>query len=101
MGAQVRGTLRAPRLAVRTNIAEAVSNALKAQLNEEVRRAEQQVRARVDGLVGRQVAEARAKAEQARGQVMARVDAERARLEAQKAALEARLRELTRIPGIG
>jgi len=99
--AQIRGTLRAPTLAVRTNIAEAVSNALKAQLNEEVRRAEQQVRARVDELVDRQVAEARAKADEARAQVMARLDAERARLEAQKAALEARLRELTRIPGIG
>lgn len=99
--AEIRGTLRAPRLAVRTNIAEALSSALKAQLNEEVRRAEQQVRARVDELVDRQVAEARAKADAARAQVMARVDAERARLEAQKAALEARLRELTRIPGIG
>jgi hypothetical protein len=47
------------------------------------------------------VAEARAKADAARSQVMARIDAERQRLEAQKAALETRLRELTRIPGIG
>lgn len=99
--AEIRGTLRAPRLAVRTNIAEAVSTALKAQLADEVRRAEQQVRTRVDELVDREVAAARAKAEEARGQVMARVEAERARLVAQKAALEARLRELTRIPGIG
>lgn len=99
--AEIRGTLRAPRLAVRTNIAEAVSAALKAQLAEEVRRAEQQVRARVDALVDRQVVEARAKADEARAQVMARIDAERERLEAQKAALEARLRELTRIPGVG
>jgi uncharacterized protein (TIGR03545 family) len=99
--AEIRGSLRAPRLAVRTNIAEAVSAALKAQLADEVRRAEQQVRARVDALVDRQVAEARAKADAARTQVMARIDAERQRLEAQKAALETRLRELTRIPGIG
>ena len=99
--AEIRGTLRAPRLAVRTNIAEAVSAALKAQLAEEVRRAEQQVRARVDALVDAQVAEARAKADAARAQVQARIDTERERLEAQKAALEARLRELTRIPGVG
>lgn len=99
--AEIRGTLRAPRLAVRTNIAEAVSAALKAQLADEVRRAEQQVRARVDELVDRQVAEARAKADEARAQMMARIDTERERLEAQRAALEARLRELTRIPGIG
>ena len=98
--ARIEGTLRAPRLAVRTNIAEAVSNALKQQLQDEVRRAEQQVRARVDELVDRQVAEARAKGEQAKAQVMERITAERTRLEAQKAALEARLRELTRIPGI-
>lgn len=99
--AQVRGTLRAPRLAVRTNIAEAVSSALKAQLADEVRRAEQQVRARVDALVEREVAEARAKADAARDQAMARINEERQRLEAQKRALEERLRELTRIPGIG
>lgn len=99
--AEIRGTMRAPRLAVRTNIAEAVSAALKAQLADEVRRAEQQVRARVDELVDRQVAEARAKADAAREQVMERINAERARLETQKAALEARLRELTRIPGVG
>ncbi len=99
--AEIEGTLRAPRLRVRTNIAEAVSNALKAQLADEVRRAEQQVRARVDELVDRQVAEARAKADEARAQVMTRINAERARLEEQKLALEAKLRELTRIPGIG
>ncbi len=98
--AEIDGTLRAPRLRVRTNIAEAVSGALKAQLNDEVRKAEQQVRARVDELVDKQVAEARAKADQARAQVTARLDAERTRLEAQKTALETRLRELTRIPGI-
>ncbi len=95
------GTMRSPTMAVRTNIADAVSNALKEQLSEEVRRAEQQVRARVDELVDAKVAEARGAADKAKAQVMERIAAERARLETQKAALEAKLRELTRIPGIG
>lgn len=99
--ARIGGTLKKPTLAIRTNIADAVANALKEQLGEEVRRAEQQVRARVDALVETEVAKARAAADAAKAQVSERIAAERARLEAQKAALETRLRELTRIPGIG
>lgn len=99
--ARFGGTLRNPTLAIRTNIADAVANALKDQLGEEVRRAEQQVRARVDALVEVEVAKARAAADAAKAQVSERLAVERERLEAQKAALEARLRELTRIPGIG
>ena len=99
--ARIGGTLEKPTLAVRTNIANAVGNALRDQLGEEVRQAERQVRQRVDQLVDGQVAEARAAADQARTQVTARIAEERQRLETQKQALEARLRELTRIPGIG
>lgn len=99
--AEIGGTLRTPTLGVRTNVANAVGSALREQLGDEVRRAEQQVRARVDQLVDAKVAEARAAGDQARAQVTARIDAERARLETQKQALEARLRDLTRIPGIG
>lgn len=99
--ARLGGTMQAPTLAVRTNIASAVGDALRAQLGDEVRRAEQQVRQRVDELVQAQVAQARTAADQARAQVNARVAAERQRLETQKQALEARLRDLVRIPGIG
>jgi uncharacterized protein (TIGR03545 family) len=99
--ARIGGTMRQPTLGVRTNVANAVGEALRAQLGDEIRRAEQQVRARVDALVDERVAEARAYADQARGQVAARVADERARLETQKQALEARLRDLVRIPGIG
>lgn len=99
--ARFTGTLRNPTMAIRTNIADAVADALQEQLGEEVRRAEQQVRARVDALVEAEVAKARAAADAARAQVTERIAAERARLEAQQVALEARLRELTRIPGIG
>ncbi|MBX3175354.1 MAG: TIGR03545 family protein [Gemmatimonadaceae bacterium] len=99
--ARIGGTMRNPTLGVRTNIANAVGNALRDQLGDEVRRAEQQVRQRVDQLVDSKVAEARAAADQARSQVSSRIAEERQRLETQKQALEARLRELTRIPGIG
>jgi len=95
------GTISSPSLGIKTNIADALGNALREQLGEEVRRAEQQVRARVDELVNAKVAEARAYADGARGEVDERIVAERARLQEQRAALEAKLRELVRIPGIG
>jgi uncharacterized protein (TIGR03545 family) len=95
------GTLSEPTLGVKTNIANALESALRETLGEEVRRAEQQVRTRVNELVDAKVAEARTQADRARTEVTERVAAERARLEEQKRALEARLRELTRIPGIG
>lgn len=94
------GTIGAPTLGIRTNIANAVGGALREQLGEEVRRAEQQVRGRVDQLVNERVAEARAYADGARSAVEGRIATERERLQEQRAALEAKLRELTRIPGI-
>ena len=94
------GSLKKPALAIRTNIANAVGDALRDQLGEEVRRAEEQVRARVDALVDAKVAEARAKGDEVKTEVEQRIAAERARLETQKAALEQKLRELVRIPGI-
>lgn len=99
--ARFGGTLEKPTLSIRTNIANAVSGALREQLGDEVRRAEQQVRARVDALVGDKVTEARAYADGARSEVEQRIAAERARLQEQRTALEARLRDLVRIPGIG
>lgn len=99
--ARIGGTMRSPTLGIRTNVANAVGDALRAQLGDEIRRAELQVRARVDELVSDKVAEARSYADQARGQVNARIADERARLDTQKQALEARLRDLVRIPGIG
>ena len=95
------GTIKDPTLAVRTNVANAVGNALREQLGEEVKKAEAQVRARVNQLVDAEVGKARTKAEQVKTAATQRVMDERARLEAQRVALEARLRELTRIPGIG
>lgn len=99
--ARFSGDLRKPSLAIRTNLAQAVGDALRDQLGDEIRRAEQQVRARVDELVQEKVAEARAVGEQVKAEALGRVAEERTRLEAQKKELEAKLRELVRIPGIG
>jgi uncharacterized protein (TIGR03545 family) len=99
--ARFSGSLRTPTLGIRTNVAAAVGNALRDQLGDEIRRAEQQVRAKVDALVEERVAEARAQADHVKAEVTDRIAGERARLEAQKVALEARLRDLVRIPGIG
>jgi hypothetical protein len=98
---RVSGRMSSPSIGVHTNIASAVGNALREQLGDEVRRAEQQVRDRVNGLVNDKVAEARSYADNARSEVSGRIADERSRLDAQKTALEARLRELVRIPGIG
>lgn len=95
------GEVTRPSLGIRTNVASAVSNALREQLGDEVRKAEAQVRAKVDELVDTQVATARAQADVVKKDVEGRIAAERARLAEQKTALEARLRELVRIPGIG
>lgn len=95
------GTIGKPTLGIRTNVASAVGGALREQLGDEVRRAEAQVRARVDALVDTKVAEARGYADRAKNEVDGRIAAERTRLQTQRTALEARLRELVRIPGIG
>lgn len=99
--ARFSGPIDRPTLGIRTNVAQAVGNALRDQLGDEIRRAEQQVRAKVDELVEERVAEARAQADRVTSEVTDRIAAERARLEAQKVALETKLRELVRIPGIG
>lgn len=99
--ARFSGDVAKPTLGIRTNLANAVGNALREQLGDEVRKAEEQVRAKVDALVQEKVAEARAEADKVKAEAVARVEAERARLDEQKKALEAKLRELVRIPGIG
>ncbi|HKS07692.1 MAG TPA: TIGR03545 family protein [Gemmatimonadaceae bacterium] len=99
--ADFRGELTKPALGIKTNIANVISNALRDQLGDEVRKAEAQVRAKVDELVESKVAEARAQADVVKREAEQRVAGERAKLAEQKTALEAKLRELVRIPGIG
>ena len=101
INARLTGTIDRPRLAVGSNVAGAVANALREQLGEEIRRLEQQVRARVDALVADRVTEARQLVRGVQDEALGRIDARRQELEAVKGQLEAKVRELVRIPGIG
>jgi uncharacterized protein (TIGR03545 family) len=99
--ARLTGSLRSPRLAVGSNVAGALADGLRNELGAEVRRAEGEVRARVDALVQERVTEAQQAVAGFEAQARERIAAERARLEQARRDLEARIRALTGIPGIG
>jgi uncharacterized protein (TIGR03545 family) len=106
--ARVSGPLRAPKLAVSSNLDRAIAQRLEAVIGEEVARAEKMVRAKVDSVVSarvepvkRQVAEVRSQAEQ-------RLAAQRKRLDDVERQLQAELKRLTaglapdiRLPKLG
>jgi len=93
---RLTGTFQHPRMTVRSNVADALSRGLRDQLGEEVRRAEQRVRAEVDRLVQPYVTAARSRVDEVRGQAEGRVRELETQLEQVKSDLETRLRELTR-----
>jgi len=99
--ARVTGSLQRPRLAVGSNVARALADGLRSELGAEVRRAETEVRARVDALVQERVTQAEQAVAGFEAQARERITAERARLEQARRDLEARIRALTGIPGIG
>ena len=99
--ARLTGSLARPRLAVGSNVASALADGLRNELGAEVRRAEAEVRARVDALVQERVTEAQQAVAGFEEQARARVAAERARLDQARRDLEARVRALTGIPGLG
>jgi uncharacterized protein (TIGR03545 family) len=99
--ARLVGSLQRPRLAVGSNVTRALADGLRNELGAEVRRAESEVRARVDALVQERVAEAEQAVAGFETQARERVAAERARLEQARRDVEARIRALTGIPGIG
>jgi uncharacterized protein (TIGR03545 family) len=100
--ARLAGSLARPRLAVGSNVARALADGLQAELGAELRRAEGEVRARVDALVQERVTAAEQAVQGFQSQAQERVAAERARVEQLKRDLEARVRALTGgIPGIG
>lgn len=93
--ASLGGTIDHPRLAVSSNLDQAVADRLRAVLAEDVAAAERQVRARVDSLVEPQAAAARQKVTALTSDVAERVSAQRARLDDAQRGLEQRLRQLT------
>jgi hypothetical protein len=95
--ARVTGTLREPRLQVRSNLDQAIAERLRAIMGEEVAAAERRLRAEVDRLIDAQVGPVRARAAALQEEVAARIARERAPIDDVQRALEQRLREL--LPG--
>ncbi len=100
--ASIAGTLTSPQLEdVSSNVGGEVSRALQQALKGEVSRAEAQVRARVDSLVGKQVADARARIAALDTGPLKQLTGEQQQLADVQSQLEQRLRSLTGgIPGL-
>ena len=100
--AQVSGTIRAPKLAIRSNLDQAVAQRLKAVVGEEVAKAEAMARAKVDSLVADKVEPVKQRVAAAQAEATRRVADEQGRLDQVRAALEAQLTRLTSglAPGI-
>ncbi len=93
--ADLGGTMSHPRLSLRSNIDQAISARLNAIIGEEVRRAEQKVRAEVDRLVDAQVEPIKREVAAVQTQMRQRIDAERMRLEEVQKQLDTELKRLT------
>jgi len=96
LSADVRGTLTSPRLAVRSNLDDAVAQRLRAVVGEEVAAAERRLRGEVDRLVDEKAGPARSRATAAASEVTARIAEQKAALDRAQRDLEQRLREITR-----
>ena len=102
VNAQVSGTVRAPKLSVRSNLDDAVAQRLKAVVGEEVAKAEAMARAKVDSLVSDKVEPVKQRIAAVQADATRRVAGEQARLDQVEADLQAQLKRLTSglAPGI-
>jgi uncharacterized protein (TIGR03545 family) len=100
---QVRfsGRPDAPRLDVTSNVGSAVSSALQREVGAEVAKVQEKARARVDSLVGQQVAAARAKVTAIQTDLQSRLGAQQQQLQDAQTQLESRLQDLGQVvPGV-
>ena len=93
--AQVSGTIKAPRLAVKSNLDEAVAQRLKAVVGEEVAKAEAMARAKVDSLVADKVGPVKQRVAAVQAEATKRMGDEQGRLDQVRADLQAELKRLT------
>jgi uncharacterized protein (TIGR03545 family) len=100
--AQVSGTIKAPKLSVRSNLDDAIAQRLKAVVGEEVAKAEALARAKVDSLVADKVEPVKQRVAALQADATKRVADEQARLDKVEADLQAQLKRLTAgvAPGI-
>jgi uncharacterized protein (TIGR03545 family) len=106
LSADISGTLKAPRMAVRSNLDRQVADRLRAVAGEEIAAARTKVRAQVDRLVDEKSAPVKAKINEVRTESERRVVDARARLDEEKRKLDDRLKALSsgliglpRLPG--
>jgi uncharacterized protein (TIGR03545 family) len=91
----------APRLDVSSNVASAVATALQREVGAEVARVQARARAKVDSIVGQQVAAARARLSALQTDVQSRLGAQQQQLQDVQAQLEQRVRDLGQVvPGV-
>jgi hypothetical protein len=104
--ADIGGTVKVPRLAVRSNLDRQVADRLRAVAGEEIAAAQSKVRAQVDRLVEEQSAPVKAKIGELRVESERRVADARMKLDEEKRKLDERLKAVTgglvgvpRLPG--
>jgi uncharacterized protein (TIGR03545 family) len=102
VSAQLGGTVRAPKLSVRSNLDDAIADRLKAVVGEEVAKAEAMARAKVDSLVNDKVQPVKQRIAALQADATRRVGDQQGQLDSVQAALEAQLKRLTAglAPGI-
>jgi uncharacterized protein (TIGR03545 family) len=93
--AQVSGTIKAPKLSVRSNLDDAIAQRLKAVVGEEVAKAEAMARAKVDSIVTDKVEPVKQRVAAVQADATKRVADERARLDQVEADLQTELKRLT------
>jgi uncharacterized protein (TIGR03545 family) len=100
--AQVSGTIKAPKLSVRSNLDDAIAQRLKAVVGEEVAKAEALARAKVESIVAKKVEPVKQRVAAVQAGATKRVADEQARLDKVEADLQAQLKRLTAgvAPGI-
>ncbi|HET9041250.1 MAG TPA: TIGR03545 family protein [Gemmatimonadales bacterium] len=95
LDARVSGTIKAPRLSVKSNLDDAIAQRLKAVVGEEVAKAEALARAKVDSIVSDKVEPVKQRIAALQADATKRVAAEQARLDQVEADLQAQLKRLT------
>jgi len=100
--AELSGSVGSPKLAVRSNLDQAIADRLQAVMGEELAKAERLVRAKLDSLVADKVEPVKRQIAAVQTEANQRVQAERQRLDQVEEQLQAELRRLTGglVPGI-
>jgi uncharacterized protein (TIGR03545 family) len=92
----VTGRVASPSLGIQSNVGQAVAQALRREVGDEVNRQEQRLRAEVDRLAQQQVEQAQARVAEVRTKAETALAAKQAEVEQARAGLDAQIKELTK-----